>query len=854
MVKLSYYNSDDQHDQKVFRESLGTFGTTTNPTSGQNQLQQLQAKIREGVKHVELALGGAGKGNFGALDVPDKYGHEQRRTIMQLAKLNNQTLSVHATFNVSSFSGIGQGGIDQSQRLTTIKEIDETISFAAETAKGGAVVVHLQGDMISNDKSELNLSSDYIKWLEKYKPEEFERIKEEYFDSNPLNRKFINNPLNIIEAKEDFNSLEKKNITEYNKYVEKAKQTNKEPWEVYYTDNYIKKQKLSPDRSPLIMVGDKIGQTKREQDLIDTDVIFGRDKNNNLNNSEKELLKNLNFDIDNFNLNDYQRMQATFTNGMPKDFKGKISESDFNNLKNKLLVTYEKVLSQNYNLQAQADKEFHKKMLKTNLDMMKLQKDDLDITKKRYSQYLDEIDEIKTKERRLISQLNEATNKGDKKREHKILVELNGIKSKDDFNLLSKESRDEFDKIAKKNQSGQELSEDEQKKLQYIQGGLKYRKHFLEVNEIGQLEFQKLDKYNEMMSQLNEQEHHIKEQLSDVKGIVDETFDKNISAISHLGIKALRYQLDLKQKSVGAKDKINKLNAELIELKNKYENSNDPNEQNKLNFEIQKLKTQQRNFVGLSDYNDIDLINNPLYIAPENMLPGMGSITSIEEFKAAIRMGQQDFAKRILGNEPEYKKLKEEYEKETGLKINTQNDAIQLAKRHLAGTFDNAHAAAWLKHFRAEKGESEEHKIDRFNKWLNKEAEDMVKEGLVKHIHFNDTLGKDDDHNSLGSGILDIHDLRDRLRNAGVKEALIVEAGGRAGHISNAFDFFNPTTQNLNIDGPSVRASTVSDWISVDRNYQNRPQYSHYGLNYNTFRQQPQQGQQRGEWSGTSFF
>jgi hypothetical protein len=121
MVKQSYSSDVDQYDPKIFRESIGSFGTTTKP--GGNQLQELQAKIRQGVKHVELHLASTGKGQFNVQDVPDKYGFEQRRTIMQLAKLNKQTLSVHGTFDITSFSGIGQNGFDESNRLNSIKEV-----------------------------------------------------------------------------------------------------------------------------------------------------------------------------------------------------------------------------------------------------------------------------------------------------------------------------------------------------------------------------------------------------------------------------------------------------------------------------------------------------------------------------------------------------------------------------------------------------------------------------------------------------------------------------------------------------------------------------------------------------------
>ena len=251
------------------------------------------------------------------------------------------------------------------------------------------------------------------------------------------------------------------------------------------------------------------------------------------------------------------------------------------------------------------------------------------------------------------------------------------------------------------------------------------------------------------------------------------------------------------------------------------------------------------------------------------MLPGYGSLTSIEEFKATVRMSQKEFADKLLSDDYEYKTLKEEYEQETGQKITNHSQALEVAKRHIGGTFDNAHAAVWLKHFKKEENESEENRIDRFNKWLNNQAAEMYKEGIIKHVHFNDTSGKDDDHNLLGQGILDIHDLREKLRGAGFKEALIVEAGGRGAnsvmHLQNAWDIFNPSLfgdsnsqggngYKLQENSQFVGGQQVSDWMTIKRDYENRPQYSQYGFGYSAFKpRQPQQGQPRGTWSGMGF-
>lgn len=245
MVKQTQLSDSDQFDPKVFKESLGSFGTTTKP--GGNQLQELQAKVRQGVKHVELHLASTGKGQFGVQDVPDKYGFEQRRTIMQLAKLNEQSLSVHGTFDVTSFSGLGQGGFDDSQRLNTMKEIDETIKFAAETAKSGAVVFHLQGEPLSTDKGELNISKSYLNWLkeqaktdDKYK-KELINLKENYFTANPLNRQFVSDPEKAKDIRNEFKELKTTNPNLYNKYVNEVGNENS-AWEKYYQDQVEEKE------------------------------------------------------------------------------------------------------------------------------------------------------------------------------------------------------------------------------------------------------------------------------------------------------------------------------------------------------------------------------------------------------------------------------------------------------------------------------------------------------------------------------------------------------------------------------------------------------------------------------------
>ncbi len=817
MVKESFSPQYDQHDPKLFKESLGSFGTTTKP--GGNQLQELQAKIRQGVKHVELHLAGTGKGQFNVQDVPDKYGFEQRRTIMQLAKLNKQSLSVHGTFDVTTFSGLGNNGFDEALRANSVKEIDETIKFAAETAKGGAVVFHLQGDGVATNRSEQNLSKEYLEYLKNNKDPklkaEYDRIRKDYFSKNPMHRRFVENIEQEKEVRDEFSKL---NYQQKLKFEEKAKTSGLNPWEEYFYEKNLDKMKLSPDLSPLIVVGDKIQQVDRRQEFIDIDVITGK-SNVKLNEYEKNLLKSMGIDLEKkFNIQDYQKATAYFTNGLPREFKGKISEKDFNSIQKKILVEYGNLLEKNDFMQAHADKEFFDKLNNTQIEMTQMQKRHLET---KYEMFKDDIKKVK--------QLEE---------ENRNLIDK--IENIQNDNDLDKAARDAIKQdIAMRNSTIQQII----------------------YNVIGINEYQEVSRYDETIAQINKQLHDLSKTVGNTKALTDTIFEKNTTALGHLGIKALKYQLELKKTSKTSSEEIKNYNSKIENLQKQYNISKNEDERNKINNDIMKLKYQRRLLIGTKDYNDIDLIERPLYVAPENMLPGYGSLSSLEEFKATIRIGQEEFAKKILSNEIDYKKIKEDYEKETGIKIKTHEDALKLAKRHIGGTFDNAHAGAWFKHFKKEEGESDENRIDRFNKWLNTQAEEMAREGIIKHVHFNDTQGKDDDHNLLGSGILDIHDLRERLRKAGVKEALIVEAGGRGAdsimHVLNAFDIFNPTLNKqgyrLSGDFDQGAGTGVSDWISVKRAYQDRLQYSHYGMNYNTFRHVPNQNQSRGGWSGTGF-
>jgi sugar phosphate isomerase/epimerase len=129
-------------DGSEFKTELGLkqMGTSANPF--QNQVQALQAKIREGASKVELEFPGAGKGSSQS-PTPESYGTRERLDMRELAKATDIQTSTHATFQRQGFSGFDpQRGFSDEARYQSIKEIKKAIEFAAEATTGGAVVFH----------------------------------------------------------------------------------------------------------------------------------------------------------------------------------------------------------------------------------------------------------------------------------------------------------------------------------------------------------------------------------------------------------------------------------------------------------------------------------------------------------------------------------------------------------------------------------------------------------------------------------------------------------------------------------------------------------------------------------------
>jgi len=116
-------------------------GTTMAPNT--YPVQELQAKIRQGIAKLEIAFSGAGKSGFnGQNATPEILGKREREEFRELSKINDVTVSTHATFGKQGLSGLTQQGFSEDEAQKTLKEINKAIEFAATATQGGAVVFH----------------------------------------------------------------------------------------------------------------------------------------------------------------------------------------------------------------------------------------------------------------------------------------------------------------------------------------------------------------------------------------------------------------------------------------------------------------------------------------------------------------------------------------------------------------------------------------------------------------------------------------------------------------------------------------------------------------------------------------
>lgn len=157
-------------------------------------------------------------------------------------------------------------------------------------------------------------------------------------------------------------------------------------------------------------------------------------------------------------------------------------------------------------------------------------------------------------------------------------------------------------------------------------------------------------------------------------------------------------------------------------------------------------------------------LKNKIYVAPENWQTEMYG-SHPDELIKLVKGARQKMANELIRKRGK-----------------NAEEAKKIAKDHIKSTIDIGHLNLWRKHFVSKNGESEEARNKRFNKWAVAKTKEMIKSGIIGHVHIADNFGWDDEHLSPGEGNAPIREFVKEMEKAGIKD-FIVEPGS-----------FNPTT------------------------------------------------------------
>ncbi len=147
-------------------------------------------------------------------------------------------------------------------------------------------------------------------------------------------------------------------------------------------------------------------------------------------------------------------------------------------------------------------------------------------------------------------------------------------------------------------------------------------------------------------------------------------------------------------------------------------------------------------------------LSKPLYVAPENLFPETGFGGHPQELKEIVQKSRDKMVDLL------------KIQKGMG-----DSEARGVANEHIKATFDIGHATTWRKFFQGSDKE--------FKDWVVGQVKDLVKTGIIGHVHIADNFGYYDEHLTPGEGIAPIKEMVEEIKKAGLKVSYTVEPGAQ---------------------------------------------------------------------------
>jgi sugar phosphate isomerase/epimerase len=163
-----------------------------------------------------------------------------------------------------------------------------------------------------------------------------------------------------------------------------------------------------------------------------------------------------------------------------------------------------------------------------------------------------------------------------------------------------------------------------------------------------------------------------------------------------------------------------------------------------------------------------------------------------------------------------------------------EEQAKRESNEHITATFDTGHMNMWRKYWKGDPNKTIEQNDKEFDKWSLKKMEDMVKSGIIGHVHLDDNYGYQDEHLAPGEGNAPIREMVKKLKELGYKGELIVEPGADFTTDSSGF---NSVMKTWKLFGSPVYGAgsgfsgSKGTWGQVGYGWfgQNQPPYFTFG-------------------------